>query len=374
MRIDAINTFRYDARWLLVEITTDTGLVGVGEAGLWGYPDAADAVIDAWRPYLLGADAARIEHHQQYLYRNSHFMGGAVSGALGGIDIALWDIAGKRHGVPVYELLGGRVRDKVRVYMHLEGDTTAALVESAVRMAAQGYTALRFTPQVDGYEDWRQAELVERFVQTVGAVREAVGPAVDLCVEIHRRMQPWEAVAVGRELEQFRPLFLEDPLIPDSSQAVAAINRKYRVPIATGERLMTLHQFRELLALHGCDFIRPDVCLAGGLTTSKKIAALAEGFNVGVIPHNPLSPVSTAACVQLDACIPNFTLQEYTGDLKSPNREVVVQPLQCRDGYIVLPETPGIGVELSALARSGATARRRPIETLLRADGSVADR
>ena len=211
---------------------------------------------------------------------------------------------------------------------------------------ADGFTAVRFTPFPRGYTGMRYADLIEAILQRVAAVRETVGNGVDLCVEIHRRMDPHHAAGLAQELARFRPYFLEDPILPDSIQAMCALQREIPVPIATGERLHTIWEFNELLAGGGCRFIRPDVCLCGGLTHSKKIAALAEAYHVGVIPHNPLSPVSTAACVQLDACIPNFALQEYTGeDRPAQERDPEGAP-GARGG---LPARPG-----SARNRGGA--------------------
>ncbi len=372
MRIDKIERFRFD-RYLFVQIVTDTGLTGVGEAGFWGYPEAADGAIAAFSRYLVGQDPLKIEHHAQYLYRNSHFMGGSVTGAIAALDIALWDIAGKHYQAPVYELLGGACRQRVRVYVHLSGESADELAASARGWADKGVTAVRFTPLVEGFHNWRHARVIAECVDRVAAVRAAVGDDVDLCVEVHRRLSPPEAEQLARELEPFRIFFLEDPIIPDSVQSMSALARKINVPVATGERFTTIFQFRELLAAGGVAYVRPDVCLAGGITQSKKIAALAESFHVGVIPHNPLGPVSTAACVQIDACIPNFVLQEYTGDDLSPKRDMVVEPLRLVDGYLELPEVPGVGIELSELTLSGGRASDRAIETHLRDDGSVAD-
>src|SRR5436190_1992524 len=259
-------------RWHYLLVHTEEGITGLGEGGVHGYPEAIGGVLQAWKPYLLGQDPLRIEHHWQFLYRNSHFRGAVI------------------------------------------GSAHAALL----------------------------AEMLAR----VAAVRETVGNGVDLCVEIHRRMDPHHAFGLARELAKFRPYFLEDPLLPDSVQNMGALQREIEVPIATGERLHTLWEFNELLAARGCRFIRPDVCLCGGLTHSKKIAAIAEAYHVGVIPHNPLSPVSTAACVQLDACIPNFALQEYTGEDRPPYSAILEQPLEREGGYLIVPDRPGIGVDL----------------------------
>ena len=372
MKIESVENL-LAGRWHFVRITTDTGLVGVGESGIWGYPEASERIVDHWASYLVGQDPLRIEHHWQYLYRNAHFMGSAVGGALGAIDIALWDIAGKHYGAPVFDLLGGRTRDKVRCYIHVHGDTTEALAADARRRADQGFSAVRFTPFPRDFPQRRYGDLLTEIVARVGAVRESVGPAVDLCVEIHRRMSPMEAIGLSRELAQFRPFFLEDPILPDSVQSMAEVQQAIDIPIATGERFTSLYQFRELLVAGGCRFIRPDVCIAGGISHAKKIAGLAEAFHVGVIPHNPLSPISTAACVQLDACIPNFVLQEYTGEDQPPKRDLVTAPLQLVDGYLIVPQTPGIGIELNFDVVERLPFERRPLDTPLHEDGSVAD-
>ncbi|HLH74875.1 MAG TPA: galactonate dehydratase [Chloroflexota bacterium] len=360
-------------RWHFVRITTDSGLVGVGESGIWGYPEASERIVDAWSSYLIGKNPLRIEHHWQYLARNSHFMGSAVGGALGAIDIALWDIAGKHYQAPVYDLLGGKCRDKVRCYMHVNGDSAEDLAADAKRAVARGFTAVRFTPFRSGYTSMRYGGLLREAVARVGAVRESVGPDVDLCVEIHRRMSPMEAIGLSRELAEFRPYFLEDPILPDSVQAMAEVQKAIEIPIATGERFTSMYQFRELLEAGGCRFVRPDVCICGGISNSKKVAALAEAYHVGVIPHNPLSPISTAACVQIDACIPNFALQEYTGEEDPPKRDLVVTPLALDNGYLRVPESPGIGIELNFAVVEKMPFVRRELATPLHEDGSVAD-
>jgi len=374
MKIEKIETYRVGDRWLFVEIYTDNGICGLGEAGLWGYPQAAERVIESFKSYLIGQHPLRIEHHQQFLYRNAHFRGAAVSGALGGIDIALWDIAGKHLQAPVWQLLGGKCRERIRCYMHIGGERPQELAASARQAVDKGFTAVRFTPFPRGYEGLRYSRVVEEAVAYVSAVREEVGPDVDLCVEIHRRLTPMEAEGLARELVPFRIFFLEDPTLPDSVQTMGRLAAQIPVPIATGERLHTIFEFRELLEAGACRFIRPDVCLAGGLTQCKKIAALAEAHQVGVIPHNPLSPVSTAACVQLDASIPNFVLQEYTGEDQPPKSEIVRHTLKLEGGYLKVPEEQGIGIELNHEALARYPARQRPLDTPLHEDGSVADR
>ena len=241
------------------------------------------------------------------------------------------------------------------------------------KAADDGFTAVRFTPFPRNYTHMRYAELLEEMLTRVAAVRDTVGNGVDMCVEIHRRMDPHHAAGLAYELAKFRPYFLEDPLLPDSVQRMGDLQRSINVPIATGERLHTIYEFNELLAAGGCRFIRPDVCLCGGLTHSKKIAAIAEAYHVGVIPHNPLSPVSTAACVQLDACIPNFSLQEYTGEDLPPKSDILKVPLKREGGYIIVPDRPGIGVELNMEVARKYPPVAKEIKTPLHEDGSVAD-
>lgn len=360
-------------RWWYLLVHTEGGITGLGEAGIHGYPEAVGGVMDAWKPYLIGQDPLKIEHHWQFLYRNSHFRGAVIGSALSALDIALWDIAGKHFQAPAWQLLGGKCRDKVRLYLHVGGETPDALAADARRAAADGFTAIRFTPFPHNYTQMRYADLLEEMLKRVAAVRETVGNGVDLCVEIHRRMDPHHASGLAYELAKFRPYFLEDPLLPDSVQRMGDLQRSINVPIATGERLHTIFEFNELLAAGGCRFIRPDVCLCGGLTHSKKIAAIAEAYHVGVIPHNPLSPVSTAACVQLDACIPNFALQEYTGEDRPPKSEILKEPLKREGGYLLIPDRPGIGVELNLEVARKYPPVAKEMRTPLHEDGSVAD-
>ena len=378
MKIESVETILAEDKWLLVKIITDNGITGIGEAGLHGVPEAADSAVKTFARYLIGKSPLDIEHHFQYLYRFSHFRGSAIGGALSAIDIALWDIAGKHFQAPVYQLMGGKVRDKARVYIHVGGATVEDLYASAKAAADDGFTAVRFTPFLQNgeqqYYNMRYSAMLQEAVDRVAAVREAVGNDVDLCVEIHRRLSIPEAIQLGKELEQFRPFFYEDPTTPDSNESMAEIAKNINIPIATGERLHTMWEFRELLQQRGARYIRPDVCLAGGLTHCKKIAALAESFNVGVIPHNPLTPISTAACVQLDACIPNFVLQEYTGEDKPPKSLMVKKPLKLVDGYLTIPDEPGIGVEINDEFFAKHEYTPRPINTPLRDDGSVVDR
>ena len=372
-KIEQVEPILWD-RWLLLKIHCEDGTVGIGEGGVHGWQRPTKTMLETMSAYLIGKDPAHIEHHYQWLYRSSHFMGSVVQGALSAIDIALWDIKGKRLDVPIYDLLGGPTRHRVRCYMHVDGDTQEELVADAVDKAGQGFTALRFVPYgPDYYLHKSYSEWADEAVRRVGAVREAVGSAVDLCIEIHRQMNPAESVWLGRRLEQFHPYFYEDPMLPDSPALMAEIQEQCNIPIATGERFTTIFEYQQLLDARGAAYIRPDVCLCGGLSGSKKAAALAEARHVKVIPHNPLSPVSTAACIQLDAAIPNFALQEYTGESEAPKSELLVEPLELKEGYLTVPTGPGLGIELDEAALSHPVVDK-VLDTPLGFDGSVQDR
>lgn len=379
MKIRSIENFVIQDYCHLVRVETDTGLVGIGESGFWGYPEGTEAITKHLTKYLLGKDPLRIDHHWQYVYRNNHHRGGALHGALSAIDIALWDIKGKYYNAPVWQLLGGKCREKVRVYIHLHGSYDEELVEDAIEKVKQGFTAVRFSPFVPGAQKFTHSSLIETTVNRVRALREAVGKDVDILIDVHNRLSPSDAIVLGRELEKYHLLFIEDPTKQDTAEAMAYVAANCPVPIATGERLHTIFEFKEFLHDRACAYVRPDICLAGGITQTKKIVALAEAYQVVAVPHNPLSPISTAACVQIDACAPNCLIQEYMGDGSLPGeewkREIVETPLRLEKGYLIVPEEPGIGIKLDedGLERNLKKLVERPLETPLNEDGSVVD-
>ena len=378
MKITAVEAIPID-RYLFALVHTDEGITGLGESGAWGFLEASEAAINKFGRYLVGEDPLRIEHHWQYMYRFSHFRGAAIMGAISALDIALWDIAGKHFGVPAYQLLGGRTRDKARVYYHVFGDTREKLIQGVKDAKADGFTAVgHLTPFLDESRDTpyfkTHAGKINDAIETVGAYREAVGNDVDLCIEIHRQLAPAEAIALARGIEKYHPFFYEDPILPENFDAMELVANNISIPIATGERLHTIHEFEMLLKRGAVQYVRPDVCMAGGLTHCKKIAALAEAHYVSVVPHNPLSPVSTAACLQLAACIPNFALQEYpTGEHEPPKSEIVSSSLRVESGFLIVPDSPGIGIELAEGARERHPPRPREVKTRLHVDGSVID-
>lgn len=367
--------------WLLVRITTDEGIVGVGEAGTWAFLEAAEGAVNSFERYLIGKDPLRREHHWQYMYRNAHFRGAAVMGAISAIDIALWDIAGKHLGEPVYELLGGSTRQKVRTYVHVLGETTEELLDGIEAAREQGFTAVgHLSPLLDESREEpyfeTHAGMLADAEERVRRFREAAGTEVDLCIEIHRRLDPDEAIALANRIEQYDPMFYEDPVRPSNFDAMATVAESVDVPIATGERLHTVEEFEMLLRRDAVDYVRPDVCLAGGITHTKKIAGLAEANYVDVVPHNPLSPISTAACVQLSAAIPNLGIMEfpYRPEVgRAPNEAFVEDPLEYEDGFLEVPDRPGIGVELNDEVFERDEYVPRDVTTRLHEDGSVVD-
>jgi len=370
VRIEKIVPILVD-RCLLVRVYTDAGIVGTGEAGLWAHHPLVLAAIGELSEYFVGKAPSRIEHHFQVVTRDTHFAGAVLGAALSAIDVALWDILGKSVGKPVYQLLGGKVRDKVSVFAGVTGDTIQRRAESARGQVEQGYTSLRTLPFLPGWEKDTASKVIGTAVGIVRAIREAVGYDVDLGLEIHRNLAPHEAIVLAGELAPFRILYYEDPLAPQSLEALRYLAQHVSLPIATGERLYRLHQFQELLASRTVSLIRPDLSLAGGFTQVKKIAALAEAVFVGVFPHLMGSPVNLAAFVQLDAAIPNYVLHESNVGADALN-EILDEPLERDGGYVIVPDRPGIGVEVREHLLSKFPYRPRHIAGSFAADGSVA--
>jgi galactonate dehydratase len=372
-------------RFLYVRVETDNGYSGVGESGAWGHLEASAEAVRKFGDYLVGKDPRPIEHHWNVMQRFQHFSGAAINGALSAIDVALWDIKGKQLGVPVYELLGGAMRTRVRVYPHCKGRTADATVARARHLVEQGFTALGYLNPFleEGLErPWFRphAARMQEGVDVVRRVREAVGPNIDLCVEIHNRMKPAEAVTLARAIEPYFPMFMEDPVRPYSPDAMAWVAERSPVPIATGERFLNLHQFQTLLARRGAEYLRPCISVCGGITAGRKIAALAEAYDVQVVYHNPLSTINLAACLQLDACISNFAIQETVlgdpefGEPQGLRGAHVVPGLPAPEsGFLTIPSAPGLGIELPPDAEKRFPRRSLPVAMRPHVDGSVVE-
>lgn len=369
MKIQAVRTLVVNAEmrnWVFVRVDTDQdGLYGWGEASLeWKTRSVVGAVQD-FEPMIIGEDPTRIEHLYQKMYRQSFWRLGVIGmSAISGIEQACWDILGKVLNQPVYRLLGGAVRDKVRMYTHLGGGDMRAVYESqlsadsavfvdrALEVVAKGYTALKvlITPPTESLNSIAAYRYSEKMMD---AMRAAVGPDVDIMVDCHGRHFPANAIEFCRVLAPYRPYFIEEPVPPENVDALSELRRLSPVPIATGERLVTRFQFRPIFEKQACHVIQPDLCHCGGLLEAKKIAAMAETYFMGVAPHNPLGPVANAAALHFALSTPNFLIQEdMLADV--PWRwEVVRHSLETKDGYWLPVEAPGLGIDID----EGAAAR-----------------
>ena len=372
MKIDKIESF-FIRNGYVIRIHTDAGISGVGQTACWGYPEAVDQIINTFKRYLIGQNPLRIEHHWQYLYRMGPFRGTALSGAISAVDIALWDIKGKHLGVPIWELLGGNCRDKIRLHLLGGGGTPETMYEAAKAAVEEGFTALKFDPLVGGFQNMGVDRLVKTARDLVAAAREGGGPDLDLIVEVHRKLTPMNSIVLEAALAPFNLYFIEDPIQIDTITTQAELAKRMTTPLAIGERNVSIWEFREMLEAGGPQYVRPDVGLAGGITHCKKIAALAEAYHSAVVTHNFLGPLITAASLHLDTSIPNFITQEYTKGDESEDFAVYKVAYQREGGYIPIPEVPGLGIELDdSLIEQNPYQPMNTGSTPLREDGSVA--
>jgi galactonate dehydratase len=358
--------------WHFVEVETDDGLVGIGEASLEWRECAVAAAVDELSRLLIGQDVNLIEHHWQRMHRHGFWRGGVVLGsAMSGIDQALWDLKGKRLGVPVYELFGGPTRQRVRLYTHVGGRTPEAAAEHALELVGRGYTALKMgVPRAAAAADERA--LLRSTVARVQAVRDAVGPDVDLMLDNHGQLAPGDAIELGRALAAFGLLFFEEPVPPDTPEALAKVAAaQLPLRLATGERLFNTWDYRPVLQAGLVDVAQPDICHAGGLTELRKIAAMAEASYIKVAPHNPNGPVATIASVHLAASIPNFLILEMAQ--QSLRDEVQQHGLTINNGWAELPRRPGLGIELDPEVIAAHPYAPGDYEPAFYSDGSVAD-
>ena len=336
--------------WLLLWLTTDEGAEGLGEASMLGYDRLVAQLLEEWvETYLVGKDPMSHELHWIRMYHDSGGRGGRMfSTALSGIDLALWDLKGKALGVPVYELLGGPLRERLRVYAngwYTNPGTPEQNAEEARKVVERGYTAMKFDPfgQRNFYTiSSAEGQLAE---DRVAAVREAVGPDVDILVEVHAKFNVSTAVQLGRRLEEYRPLWMEEPVSYENVSEMAQVRARVNIPIVTGERLYLKFPFYELVKAEAVDILQPDICNAGGITELKKIAAIAESQHIMMAPHNTNAAVGTVACFHLDASLPNFLIQEYHAEFYEPHYFDLFDGLpRQRNGYVELPKGPGLGL------------------------------
>ncbi|MBV9868632.1 MAG: galactonate dehydratase [Abitibacteriaceae bacterium] len=352
MKISKMELFKVPPRWLFLKVTTDDGIVGWGEPIVEGRADTVRMAVEEMSEYLIGKEAAHIEDLWQVLYRGGFYRGGPVlMSAISGIDQALWDIKGKHLGVPIYELLGGPVRDKMRVYAWIGGDKPAEVAAGAREKIAQGYTALKMNGTAD--MEWiDSAQKVEEAVARLASVREAVGSAVGIGVDLHGRVHKGMAKIIMKEMEPFKPLFIEEPVLPENNEALLEISRHSSIPIATGERMFTRWDFKSLLASGAVDIVQPDVSHTGGIWELRKIASMAEAYDVAVAPHCPLGPITLASSLQVDFCTPNAFIQEQSLGIHynqgSDLLDYLVDPgvFKYQDGFVPRLTAPGLGIEI----------------------------
>lgn len=352
MKITEMKLYKLPPRWLFLKIETDEGFSGWGEPIVEGRADAVEASVREFESYLSGKDPLRIEDHWQVMYRGGFYRGGPeCMSAIAGIDQALWDIKGKYLGVPVYELLGGACRNRIKVYCWIGGDRPSEVRKYAEKAYEQGYRAVKMNACEEmHYID--QFGKIEAVCQRVAAIRDALGYKMDIAVDFHGRVHKTMAKILAKELEQFHPMFIEEPVLSQNNESLREIARASSIPIATGERMFSRWEFKKILQEGYVDIIQPDLSHAGGISECKKIASMAEAYDVAVAPHCPLGPVALASCFQLDTCTPNVFIQEQSKGIHYNKGTDLVDYLkekavfEYREGFADITRKPGLGIEI----------------------------
>ena len=367
IRITRLETFLIQPRWLFLKIHTDAGIIGLGEPITEGRAKTCAVAVSEMEPYLIGKDPRHVVHHWQALYRHTFYRGGPIlTSALSGIEQALWDIKGKALGVPVYELMGGPTRDRVRVYAHVGNDPERIKV-----LKAEGFTAFKTgVHSRNGLGVVASQADIEQAAETFARIRESGGKDVDIGIDFHGAVSPQNAKLLIKALEPYQPLFIEEPVQCQNVDVMAEIARGTHLPIATGERIFTKWGFREILEKGAASILQPDLCHAGGILETRLIAGMAEAYYASIAPHNPLGPISLAAGLQVAAAVPNFLCQEQVnlgdGYLK--------QPFKVENGYVKVPTAPGLGIELDEDAIQDKLGHEwQNPQTYDQRDGSVVD-
>ncbi|KAG2185504.1 hypothetical protein INT44_002297 [Umbelopsis vinacea] len=381
MKITNIETFIVPPRWCFCKITTDSGIVGWGEPVVEGRAEAVVAVVETHKEYLIGKDPMLIEDHWNVMHRSGFYRGGAIAmSAIAGIDQALWDIKGKYYNVPVHELMGGRVRDKIKVYQWIGGDRPNDVGAQAQAAQRDGFKAIKMNA-TDECQYIDTFGKVERVLERVAAIREACGSDFGIGIDFHGRVHKPMAKQLVKRLEEYNPMFIEEPVLIDHKESFKDVARNTCIPIATGERLYSRWDFKDILHDGYVDIIQPDLSHAGGITECKKIASMAEAYDVALAPHCPLGPIALASCLQVDATSYNAVIQEQSqrihynqgADLLTYVKNKTV--LDYEDGFVNIPTGPGLGIEIDEEAiRQGAKEGHKWRNPFWRhEDGSVAE-
>ena len=381
MKITKITTYIVPPRWLFLKIETDEGIFGWGEPVIEGRAHTVAAAVDELSDYLIGQDPLQIEKHWQAMYRGAFYRGGPIlMSAIAGVDQALWDIKGKYHDAPVHQLLGGQVRDRIRVYAWVGGDRPDAIVASANEAIAGGFkaTKMNITEEMQIVDTMAT---VDQAVERMASLREAVGNKLDIAVDFHGRVHGPMARVLIKALEPYSPFFIEEPVLSEHLEAMAELRKNTHIPIATGERLFSRYDYKRVFTLGAADIIQPDLSHAGGITECKKIADMAEAWDIGLAPHCPLGPIALAACLQVDAVCQNAFIQEQSQGIhynqSNDLTDYLVDPsvFHYKDGYVDIPQKPGLGIEIDeevVIERAKIGHRwRNPLWN--HADGSIAE-
>ncbi|MCM2589074.1 galactonate dehydratase [Rossellomorea marisflavi] len=353
MKITGYELFQVPPRWLFLKIETNEGITGWGEPVIEGKAASVKAAVEELMQTLIGKDPARIEDHWNMMYRSGFYRGGPIlMSAIAGIDQALWDIKGKFYDAPVHQLLGGACRDSIKVYSWIGGDRPSDVGKAAKEVVDRGFEAIKMNGTEElQYIDSHQK--IDQVLERVAAIRESVGPYVGIGIDFHGRVHKPMAKILAKELEQFRPMFIEEPVLPENNEALREIAAHTNIPIATGERMFSRWQFKPLLTDGYVDIIQPDLSHAGGITECKKIISMAEAFDVAVAPHCPLGPIALAACLQVDATSHNAVIQEQSlgihYNVGSDLLDYIVDKdvFRYEEGFVEIPQGPGLGIEVN---------------------------
>lgn len=381
MKISKYELFLVPPRWLFLKLTTDDGIVGWGEPVIEGKAATVKAAVDELMENLIGKDPMNIEDHWNMMYRSGFYRGGPIlMSAISGIDQALWDIKGKFYNAPIHQLLGGKARDKMRVYSWIGGDRPADVGIAAQKMMASGFTAVKMnaTEELQYIDSFAK---IDQAVQRVATVREAVGKHFDIGIDFHGRVHKPMAKILAKELEVFHPMFIEEPVLPENNEALREIANHVAIPIATGERMFSRWQFKNILQDGYVDIIQPDVSHAGGITECKKIISMAEAYDVAAAPHCPLGPIALAACLQVDATCHNAFIQEQSLAIHYNQGSDLLDYLLEKDvfkyenGFVKIPEGPGLGIEINEdhVRKFAATGHNWRNPLWRHEDGSIAE-